>query len=83
MEIIDGELYVLYSDETLGNLGAVAGADGKDGTNGLDGTDGQNGLRGKDADISTIRAMVRLQKQLALSVQASNRGGRIRVTRGN
>jgi len=84
ISIIRGELICQFSDGTTKNLGVVAGkrgADGMDGTNGLDGTDGQNGPSGKDADIKTLRALVRLQKELALSVQAQNGGGRIRVVR--
>lgn len=44
----DGDLIITLSDETIINVGKVAGSDGKDGANGKNGTNGKNGVNGKD-----------------------------------
>ncbi|GEM_PF-2436903 len=43
----DGDLIITLSDETIINVGKVAGSDGKDGANGKNGTNGKNGADGK------------------------------------
>lgn len=44
----DGDLIITLSDETIINVGKVAGSDGKNGADGKDGVNGTNGVNGKD-----------------------------------
>lgn len=61
-----GELVIIYSNNTVDNLGVVVGADGKDGTNGTNGIDGTNGKDGKDG-IGITNAEINASGELTLT----------------
>lgn len=52
-EIIDGELIITYSDNTIDNLGKVVGSQGATGPAGANGTNGTNGSDGKTPYIGS------------------------------